>query len=308
MAVGIRLADRVHTVSASYAQEIRQPSRKPQFYGGEGLEADLERVHRDGRLIGILNGCRYPGEGPDPRIGFDRLLNVMRGEVIRWSGDVQTVPAAQFVAFARILEWDRRREKPDMLLTAVARAGEQKMRLLLQSDSDGKPALEAILEGIGERGRGIILGSGDRGYETFLTAVGARHENFIFLNGYSEKCARALYAAGDLFLMPSSFEPCGLSQMLAMRAGQPCLVHAVGGLKDTVRDGHNGFTFGGDTLVGQTNRFIQTTLAAVALKRANSAVWDDIRRNAAATRFSWDAAADRYVQELYGQVSVGNCP
>jgi starch synthase len=94
----------------------------------------------------------------------------------------------------------------------------------------------------------ILLGAGDWAYERFFSDMSAGFENFIFLNGYSETCAEALYANGDLFLMPSSFEPCGISQMLAMRDGQPCVVHHVGGLKDTVRHNDNGFAFTGDSL------------------------------------------------------------
>jgi starch synthase len=137
-------------------------------------------------------------------------------------------------------------------------------------------------------------------YERFFTEVSGRHENFIFVNGYSDDCAQALYAAGDLFLMPSTFEPCGLSQMLAMREGQPCLVHAVGGLKDTVRDGHNGFAFTGATLQQQVDNFVRATLDAVTMKREVPAAWEKIRQNAAATRFTWENTADRIIRELYG--------
>jgi starch synthase len=188
-----------------------------------------------------------------------------------------------------------RNEDPNVLLTSVARAGEQKMLLLRQNGSKGSLALHEILEGIGPRGCYILLGNGDRDYERFLTTVSAPYENFIFVGGSSENCAKALYAVGDLYLMPSSFEPCGLSQMLAMREGQPCLVHAVGGLKDTVDDGRNGFTFSGDTLEKQADGFVGATLEAVALKRQNPAAWGKIRKTAAATRFRWKEAADRYV-------------
>jgi starch synthase len=299
MAVGIRLADRVHTVSPSYAREIRQPSRTPQFYGGEGLESDLERIHRNGRLVGILNGCRYERRSGGAHAAFDELLDLIRQEAIGWSGDAQTVPSAQFIAFARCLEAAGRREEPDILLTSVGRAGEQKMLLLLHPGSRGKPGLAEILEGIGRRGRLLLLGSGDERYDRFLTATSAQHDNFIFVNGYSDRCARALYASGDLFLMPSSFEPCGLSQLLAMRDGQPCVVHAVGGLRDTVRHGHNGFSFSGATLEEQVDRFVRATLDAVALKREDPEAWTRIRENALATRFTWEEAADRYLQELY---------
>lgn len=299
MATGIRLADRVHTVSPSYAEEIRQPSRKPRFYGGEGLEADLARIHGDGRLIGILNGCFYPQRPGVERMAFDELLDLVRRQAIYWSADKESVSMAQFVAFARSLDRSDRGAAPDVLLTSVGRVGEQKMLLLMQPGSDGRPALQAILEGIGRRGRYFLLGSGDGIYERFLAVTSARHDNFIFVNGYSDRCAQALYASGDLFLMPSSFEPCGLSQMLAMREGQPCVVHAVGGLKDTVCHGRNGFCFTGDTLEQQVDGFVRTTLEAVAMKRDNPADWNRISEKAAAARFSWEAVADRYVRELY---------
>ena len=93
----------------------------------------------------------------------------------------------------------------------------------------------------------ILLGSGDAGLEQFLTEVASRYKNFIFLKGYAETLSEHLYNSGDLFLMPSSFEPCGISQMLSMRAGQPCLAHSVGGLSDTIVNNENGFTFNGKT-------------------------------------------------------------
>lgn len=74
-----------------------------------------------------------------------------------------------------------------------------------------------------------MLGNGDRELEVFLTKVAAVKHNFIFLKGYFETLANSIYESGALFLMPSSFEPCGISQMLAMRAGQPYLAHGVGG-------------------------------------------------------------------------------
>jgi starch synthase len=299
MAVGIRLADRVHTVSPGYAAEILQPGRKPAFFGGEGLEADLVRAKEAGRLVGILNGCHYPARPSQARISFGALQDMIRQEAIRWVGDGETVPAAQFIAFARTVGPRAADNAPDMLLTSVARAGEQKMLLLRHPGSSGQAGLEAILEGLGAHGCYVLLGSGDPDYTRWLSACAARHSNFIFLNGYSERLAQALYGTGDLFLMPSSFEPCGLSQMLAMRAGQPCLVHAVGGLKDTVRHEHNGFCFHGATLEEQVDRFVAATLAATALKRNRPEAWEDIRTNAAATRFTWADTARRCLAALY---------
>ena len=299
MAVGIRLADRVHTVSPSYAREIREPSRQPQYYGGEGLEGDLAKVHASGRLIGILNGCFYLSQKTAQRPSYSELQAMIRQAAIGWSAGGPTVPTAQFLAFARTLGTAGPPEVPDVLLTSVGRVGEQKMLLLLQPGSNGLSGLRQILEGLGDRGRYILLGSGDGGYERVLAETSARQGNFIFVNGYSDAIAQALYAAGDLFLMPSSFEPCGLSQMLAMREGQPCVVHAVGGLKDTVVHGENGFAFSGDTLEAQVDQFVHTTLAAVALRRQDGPAWRRLCQNAADTRFTWEKTAEQYLRQLY---------
>lgn len=298
MAVGIRLADRVHTVSPAYAEEILRPSRKPHFYGGEGLEADLAQAGAGGRLKGILNGCRYESHHISRPMPFKELLGRIRGELIKWSGKTDTLAAAHFIAHVRTQELDRNKA-PETLLTAIGRTSEQKMLLMRAGTKNGKPGLHAILEGIGPGACLIVLGTGDSDYERFLTETSARYGNFIYLNGFSEKCASALYAAGDLFLMPSSFEPCGLSQMLAMRNGQPCVAHAVGGLKDTVRDGVNGFTFTGETLDDQVEQFVRTTVRAAALKRTDQAAWRRICRQAAGERFTWQVAAENYVRQLY---------
>jgi starch synthase len=186
-----------------------------------------------------------------------------------------------------------------MVLTAVTRVVEQKLYLMMAPVTGGRPALHAVLEALGSRGLFILLGTGNAGYEQFLSATSARFRNFIFLNGYSDEAARALYANGDLFIMPSSFEPCGISQMLAMRDGQPCVVHRVGGLKDTVTDGVNGFGFEGDTVSEQAERFVAACLRAVEMRRTEPEKWQAIRRNAAAARFSWDDTAAAYLAQLY---------
>lgn len=299
MAIGIRLSDAVHTVSPSYAAEIQKPSQKPQFYGGEGLESDLVQAGRDGRLIGILNGCDYPEQSAAKKPQFLDMLDLFRATAIRWSGVWDAVPTSQFMTYTRALELGRRISAPSILLTSVSRIVDQKVLLLRESGSDGKSGLQGILEALGENGCYLMLGNGDREYEKFLTGMSARFDNFLFINGYSEECADALYASGDLFLMPSSFEPCGLSQMLAMRCGQPCLVHAVGGLKDTVQDSRNGFTFKGDSLQDQVDNLVQTADQAIAMKMNRPAEWRKICEKAAAARYQWRDSAAQYIEKLY---------
>jgi starch synthase len=299
MAAGIRLADRIHTVSPTYAGEILHPSRKPEYYGGEGLEAALQYADGRGTLVGILNGCSDNAHETSAKMAFSRMLDLFDAALIQWAGQGAMLPAAHFIAHARIAQLRRRKIEPEMILTSVGRVVPQKIQLMRAAGSDSRSGLERILEALGPTRYLFMLGAGDEPYEQFLARISSRYENFIFLNGYSEACAQALYANGDLFLMPSSFEPCGISQMLAMRDGQPCLVHAVGGLKDTVKHGVNGFIFSGGRLLEQVDHFVQATLAAVALKQDDPGRWRAVCDQARRTRFSWTHAARLYLQKLY---------
>jgi starch synthase len=132
-----------------------------------------------------------------------------------------------------------------------------------------------------------------------MLEVAERAGNLLFLCGYSETLAGPLYRAGDLFLMPSSFEPCGISQMLAMRATQPCVVHGVGGLKDTVIDNKTGFVFAGDTPQEQATAFVDSVVRAVKLKSTHDDTWQKICIRAASQRFSWAESARNTVENLY---------
>jgi starch synthase len=305
MAVGIRLSDAVHAVSPSYAEEILRPSAVEArgYYGGEGLEGDLAESREAGRLYGILNGCDYSGAsaaGPDwPELG--RLLH---RQLLAWAGSESNLHPAHFIARERLGRWPGQR--PDTVLTSIGRLTEQKCRLLRQPAHNGRPALEGVLTRLGENGLYILLGSGDPEYERFFTAVAGRHANLLFLRGYSDAASRALYASGDLFLMPSSFEPCGIGQMLAMRAGQPCLVHQVGGLRDTVRHGIDGFGFDGTNLTDQAEHLVTTLDRALTLRQADPSHWQSLRQAAADTRFLWDDSVESYLEHLYGTTVSGD--
>ena len=188
-----------------------------------------------------------------------------------------------------------------MLLTSVGRITDQKVGLMSELTSRGEPALHAALSLLGNDGLMIMLGSGDPDYEQFLCETMLRHDNFIFLRGYSDELAETLYLQGDLFFMPSSFEPCGISQMLAMRAGQPCLVHKVGGLRDTVKDRLTGFSFSGADPASRADALVNTLQRALKLYLNNSSTWKKMRKAAAAERFSWADSIDAYLRQLYSR-------
>jgi starch synthase len=298
MAIGIRMADAVHTVSPSYASEILEPSRPPQFFGGEGLDGDLQRAMAEGRLHGILNGCEYPAAKP-VKNSAGALIGLVKAEISRWASRRAALSFADFIAFQTLEKLEAARTKPAFIATSISRVVDQKMLLLKAPGTDGVSGLEKILAAIGLKGLYILLGTGDRETETFLCETAATYSNFLFLNSYSNKTAEALYASGDLFLMPSSFEPCGIGQMIAMRDGQPCLVHRTGGLSDTVQPGVNGFGFNGSTLHEQVDEMAAALQAALKLRTAEPEKWQAICKAAAETRFLWADSAKRYIEKLY---------
>jgi starch synthase len=297
MAIGIQYADKVNTVSPSYAEEILQPSNHAVgLYRGEGLESVLQQAKNEGRLFGILNGCEYPEQRIIPRQSFADMCKLFGRDIQQW---MEKRNDPRFRMLTQGLERIRF-HKPSILLTSVTRVVEQKIKLLFERGSNGKTAIEQILTILQSRnGVYFFCGIGAKEYEDRLWKLVETHEHFFFLNGYSDIIAPLLFANGDLFIMPSSFEPCGISQMVAMRDGQPCLVHAVGGLKDTVQDGVNGFAFSGDTIIEQVDRFVATTEKALKLFFEDKKSWEKMRLEASNTRFTWEKSAKEYIDLLY---------
>ena len=296
MAFAIRRADRINTVSPTYAQEIQCPSNPATgFIGGEGLEKELTRAADERRLFGILNGCEYPASlGRRP--GWQRLKMAARETAGKWL-ETGTDSAVHELAIARLDALPKRR--PLHVLTSIGRIVAQKMQLFLEPLVDGRTALDHILDTLGRRGVLMMLGSGERDYEEQLARIAADHANFVFLRGYAEDLGNLLYRGGDLFLMPSSFEPCGISQMLAMRAGQPCVVHGVGGLHDTVESGATGFVFAGRTRGEQAAGFVGCVERALRLRHDHPDQWQTMNKRAAAQRFDWSTSARQYIGQLY---------
>ncbi len=297
MAVAIRLADKINTVSPTYANEILQPSDPVRgFSGGEGLETELRAAVARKRLVGILNGCEYP-KRDRRRPGWRRILETISAELELWRSRNPESDRIHELSAACIRKLPRRR--PTTVLTSIGRLTGQKTDLFLQPTGGASTTLDSILRRLGRNGVLIMVGSGDKVLQQRVAAIARRHENFLFLCGYSETFSEMLYASGDLFLMPSSFEPCGISQMLAMRSGQPCVVHAVGGLKDTVRDGETGFTFDGNAPEEQARNFVSAVDRALDMRANDQDRWLQMRHQAEAQRFSWQATAERYIRDLY---------
>jgi starch synthase len=300
MRTGINLADKVHVVSPTYAREILLPSHPQQgLTRGEGLEQDLRRIEKAGKLFGIINGCDYTGVkavGKKPE--KKKLIAAANAALEHWVHGCDMIKAAHFHAQQRLLSWAQSKHRDSCVVGSVGRLTLQKVSLLRIETTPGLYAIDAMLQKL-DKGFMIMLGSGDAVCERFMCEVMQRHENFLFLCGYSEELGDLLYRFCDLFLMPSSFEPCGISQMLAMRAGTPPLVHKVGGLADTVHHLQNGFTFEGGNREEQAADMLRVFQDVLALRAEKLPVWQGICGNAAAERFSWDVTVKEYEARLY---------
>jgi starch synthase len=265
----VALADRIVAVSPHYATEIVTPE------GGFGLDEALR--HRADDLIGILNGI----------------------DTDVWDPAADALIPAPFTASsieARSANRSALHERVGFADDGVV-LGTVVTRLTHQKGIDLLAPLVPLLAQIPMRL--AILGSGDAGLAAHLHALAAAHpDSLAFVEGYDEALSHLMFAGGDLYLMPSRFEPCGLTQMQAMRYGAVPVVTAVGGLVDTVtdadlhRDG-TGFVAG---------RTASEDLLA-ALFRAERRLRDRRRRAAIRKRimaidWSWHEPAREYV-ELY---------
>jgi starch synthase len=297
MLAGIRFADSVNTVSLGYAGEILQPNDpEAGFHGGEGLERHLHDVQKKGTLFGILNGCEYPRTVPLPRRSFADVASLIASEVVSLSTDH---PDPDRIELLRRLDLYAS-APPAFVMTMVTRVVEQKVSLMFAKGSDGSTCSERIGPLLAEKnGLLIVIGNGQKPLEEKFREMSRASERVLYLDGYYPDSAAALYANGDMFLMPSSFEPCGISQMLAMREGQPCIVHGVGGLKDTVIDGVNGFAFTGDSIPGKVDAFLLTLQKAVSMLLDRPREWNAIRDEAARARFTWEQSARDYIDNMY---------
>lgn len=280
MKAGLHYADRVTTVSPTYAQEIQG------FELGAGLDGLLRA--RSASVSGILNGVDDAVWDP----AHDRTL-AAHYSAQRLAGKVICK-----VALQRECGLDVQEDAP--LFAAVTRLTEQK----------GMQLLFGLIDGVVERGAQlVILGSGDKDQEDALRAAAERHPRHVALRqGYDEPLSHRIFAGADVTLVPSRFEPCGLTQMYAMRYGSLPLVRRTGGLADTVvdctiedlADEHaTGFVF---------ERFDSADMHR-ALRRAftlwsRPREWRAVQKRAMSQRFGWDVAAQRY-EALYRGAIAG---
>jgi starch synthase len=272
---GIVFADRVTTVSPTYAAEIRTAAF------GCGLEGLLQ--HRSAVLSGILNGIDTS------------VWNPLRDPALAQGFGATSLTEKRVNKRAIQSELGLAEDADSVLLGSIGRLAEQKGVDLIAG------ALPALLRGGAQF---VLLGSGDSRYEQALAELSLAFPGRVALRlGYDEGLAHRIEAGADIFLMPSRFEPCGLNQMYSLRYGTLPVVHGVGGLADTVvdaceasmKDGSaTGFVFHEPSAAALG----ECALRAITLWRENPEAWARMQVRGMRTDFSWRASARAY-EDLY---------
>ncbi|MFA7468913.1 MAG: glycogen synthase GlgA [Desulfotomaculaceae bacterium] len=271
-------ADGISTVSPTYAWEIQDP-----FYG-EGLDDVLRK--RKGQLVGILNGIDYDHFNPET----DPCLFVNYGDSLDKKAENKSKLQA-------LLHLPVNKQVP--MIALISRLTDQKGLDLLAH------ILEELLQ---DKLQLVVLGVGERKYERMFEYFTSRYPDKIAVGlMFNEVLARRIYAGADLLLMPSLFEPCGLSQMIAMRYGTVPLVRETGGLKDSVlpfnkytREG-NGFSFANYN----AHELLFTIRRALSIYRDDVPAWEKLRERARQRDFSWNRSAGKYLR-LYENTIEGS--
>ena len=272
----ILTADAVNAVSPTYAQELKNP------YFAHRMEGILTQCGY--KLSGVLNGIDMKLYDPaaDPRIAANYTAENISGK------------AADKAELQKALGLRPEPETP--IIAMVSRLVTHK----------GLDLIREVMGDIMELPvQFVLLGSGDAAYEDFFRHAAERWpERMAIRLGYDEALSMAIYAGADLFLMPSRSEPCGLSQMIAMRYGTVPIVRETGGLKDTVLPYNKftgegrGFTFS-DVNAGDMLWVIRE---AVDLYYNDKEAWRGLQKAGMTADFSWDHSAQEYL-DIYQRIS-----
>ena len=270
---GLQFADRITTVSPTYAQEIQTPDN------GCGLDGLLRL--RSAALSGIRNG-----------IDVD-IWNPMTDPHLASRFDAETLDTRAPNKAALQQHFKLKQDPERLLFAVVSRMAWQKGLDLL---ADAVPALVA-------RGAQLaVLGTGDPDLERRLTALAQSHAGQVgCIVGYDEGLAHLIQAGADVLLLPSRFEPCGLTQLCAMRYGAMPIGSKVGGLADTIIDtGQTGAKATGLTFLPVTRESLETALRRAADLWSDRAVWRSIQLNGMQADVSWEKPAGDYARLFAG--------
>lgn len=259
-------SDYITTVSPNYAKELEYD------FFAFGLQDIIKAV--SGKMKGVINGIDYAAFSPEKDRDIFKTYNTRM---------IRSGKAKNKAALCEDLGLSTDPNVP--LLVMITRLATQKGIDLLLCIADELLANNVQL---------IVLGTGEAEYETKLIELQNRHPNFRALIKFDRALSKKLYAAADIFLMPSKSEPCGLSQMIACSYGTVPVVRNVGGLHDTISpyplDDSNGFRFDNYN----AHDFLGAILYAVGLYTRPSE-WHELRRRAKSSSFTWEKSAVEYV-------------
>ncbi|MHB9024331.1 MAG: glycogen synthase GlgA [Armatimonadota bacterium] len=277
MKAALIYADKINTVSETYAQEIQTP----EF--GAGLEGVLEFRRDD--VSGIINGIDYDVWNPET----DKLLPANFSAV-----DLRGKAACK-AELQRKMKLPVEENVP--VLGLISRLSAQKGLDLLED------TLPNLLKEMPMQV--VVLGTGDAHYEEMISHIAKKHKKQVAVAlKFDNALAHLIYAGSDAFLMPSHYEPCGLGQLISLAYGTAPIVRATGGLADTVSDFKglrskgNGFVFHDYT----PDALCDAVLRAIQCYHNRPDCWERVVQNAFAGRFSWESSAKKYVK-LYKDAS-----
>ena len=267
MEIGIGYADVVNTVSPTYAEEIKYP------YFAEGLEW----ITNNKKIYGILNGIDTDEFNPEKTEGIVHF-------------NKESLDKKRENKY-RLQEKLGLPKSDNAMISIVTRLVEGKGLDLVSAALENLLKYDAV--------QIVILGSGDKKYENYYDYLAVTYpDKFKVYLGYNAQLANEIYAGSDMFLMPSRYEPCGLSQMIAMRFGTVAIVRETGGLKDTVKpynvftDEGNGFSFTNFN----ADDMLFTIKVAEGIYYDRPDVWEKLVKRNMELDFSWDKAANEYLE------------
>lgn len=265
MEEGMEYVDQVTTVSPTYAAEI--------MAGGHGASTVNVFKRRGDKIMGILNGIDERAWDPRtdkelPRTFDGRDVIPAKAAIKKSLQHALRLPVADVPLFGFVGRFERRQKGLDLISKAIAKLP-------------------------GDLYQVALLGTGQKALVQQFIGIASKYPHIAFTHTFDERLAKRIYAGSDIMLVPSKFEPCGLTQMIAMRYGTIPLVRKTGGLADSVENGVTGFVF----KKYQTSalvRGMERTMAAWQKKKS----WNTMVRRAMRQDFSWKRSAGEYL-ELY---------
>ncbi|MFK7885795.1 MAG: glycogen/starch synthase [Gammaproteobacteria bacterium] len=284
VATAMRLADAVALPSVSYVDELCADD-------ASNLSALAHYQRSRGALMGIDAGAT-PRERPVRRTAWTTVRQQLHEHLRGLIAGAPLLRSAHFLCDQTLELLPARR--PSVVASLLGPFDDNGLHLLRQSHTTATSVLDAMLATLRGGERLVALGDGTAAAESFLTAVAARQPRFVYLQGNAGAAADWLLRAADFHVVLPHFAPGAAAALTALNLGRPCLVHRVGGLRDAVEEGFNGW---------HTDAAQDAVVAAFAracdTKRAGGKPYNQLCSNAATSGTPWPVIAKRFLDQLY---------